>query len=74
MQQDPRAWPEGAQGHIGNTVKEGDVFPMMIVAVWGQEFTSLVNGQVFLDGNDVYWALSVSCGEGPRHFKWPIRD
>jgi hypothetical protein len=60
------AWPLGAQAHMGNAVKEGDVFPMMIVARWGTTETSSVNGQVFLDGSDVLWVTSVSPGEGPR--------
>lgn len=57
--------------HVGNAVAEGDVFPMMIVKVWGREPTSSVNGQVFLDGGDVLWVTSVSEGEGARHFTWP---
>ena len=68
------AWPEGAQAHIGNEVKEGQVFPMLIVAVWGPSETSAVNGQVFLDGNDVLWATSVSVGEGPRTWAWPTKE
>lgn len=51
-------WPLGAQAHIGNVVKAGDVFPMMIVRVWGDSEVSSVQGQVFLDGNDCYWATS----------------
>lgn len=66
-----KAWPAGAQAHIGNDVKEGDVFPMLIVRCWGDTETSAVNGQVFLDGNDVYWATSVAVGEGPHSYKWP---
>ena len=50
-------WPLGAQGHIGNVVKAGDVFPMVIVRVWDVTSTS-VNGQVLLDGNDAFWATS----------------
>lgn len=68
-----KAWPAGAQAHIGNDVKEGDVFPMLIVRVWGPSAESTVNGQVFLDGSDVYWTTSVSVGEGPRTFSWPTR-
>jgi len=66
-------WPAGAQAHIGNNVKEGDVFPMLIVRCWGDTATSCVNGQVFLDGNDVLWTTSVSVGEGPRTWSWPTR-
>ncbi len=67
------AWPAGAQAHIGNEAKPGQVFPMLIVQVWGPSPTSAVNGQVFLDGNDVFWALSVSVGEGPHSWSWPPR-
>lgn len=68
-----KAWPEGAQAHIGNDVKEGDTFPMLIVKLWGDMETASVNGQVFLDGNDVLWATSVSVGEGPHTWSWPER-
>lgn len=67
-------WPLGAQAHIGNEVHEGDVFPMLIVKCWGSTETSAVNGQVFLDGNDVLWATSVCVGTGPRTFSWPERS
>ncbi len=68
-----RAWPAGAQAHIGNDAKEGQTFPMLITRVWGDTPTCAVNGQVFLDGNDVLWVTSVSVGEGPRTFSWPTR-
>lgn len=69
----PGAWHLGAQAHIGNEAKEGDVRPMMIVHCWGTTPESCVNGQVFLDGNDVLWATSVSVGEGPHTWSWPPR-
>lgn len=68
-----KAWPLGAQAHIGNEVAEGDVFPMLVVKVWGSTPTSAVNGQVFLDGNDVFWATSRSVGDQPGTFSWPTR-
>lgn len=68
-----KAWPAGAQAHIGNGVKEGDTFPMLITRTWGSTPEAAVNGQVFLDGNDVLWATSVCVGEGPRTFSWPTR-
>lgn len=64
------AWPAGAQAHIGNDVKEGDVFPMLIVRVWGNYPSSSVNGQVFLDGCDVFWATSRSVGDQPGTFSY----
>jgi hypothetical protein len=67
------AWPAGAQAHIGNEAHEGDAFPMLIVKIWGTTPTSSVNGQVFLDGNDVLWATSVSVGDGPHSWSWPAR-
>ena len=71
-----RSWPAGAQAHIGNEAKAGDVFPMIIVKVWswGDEAVEHeVNGQVFLDGTDVLWAVNVSEGEGPGTWAWPAR-
>jgi hypothetical protein len=66
-------WPAGAQAHIGNNVQEGDIFPMMITRVWGDNPTSAVNGQAYLDGTDVLWVTSACVGEGPRTFSWPVR-
>lgn len=51
-------WPIGAQAHIGNRAEAGQVYPMTIVRVWGDGPGALVNGQVLLDGNDVFWATS----------------
>lgn len=66
-------WPTGAQAHIGNDVHEGDVYPMMIIRVWGPTAESAVNGQVFLDGNDVFWVTSAVVGDQPGTFAWPPR-
>jgi hypothetical protein len=68
-----KAWPSGAQAHIGNEAREGDVYPMLIVDVWGIDPSSSVNGQVFLDGNDVLWATSRSIGDQPGTWSWPAR-
>ena len=65
------AWPAGAQAHIGNVVVEGDIFPMLIVRVWGPTASSAVNGQVFLDGCDVFWATSRVAGDQPGTWAWP---
>lgn len=51
-------WPLGAQAHMGNAVEAGQVYPMLIVRVCGDDPVSAVNGQVFLDGNDIFWATS----------------
>jgi len=66
-------WPLGAQAHIGNTVNEGDSFPMLIVRVWSEES---VNGRVVLDGTDDYWVTSVvpAVTAAPGHWNWPPRE
>jgi hypothetical protein len=58
----PENWPAGAQRHTGNPVYAGEHLPMIVVAVWPNEFgpnNDGVNGQVFLDGNDSLWVTSV---------------
>ena len=60
----------GAQAHHGNEVREGDVFPAMIVRTWGDTPKASVNLQVFLDGTDTYWATSVSVGDKPGSYRW----
>lgn len=67
-------WPTGAQAHIGNDVEEGNVFPMLITRTWGNTPSAAVNGQVFLDGNDVFWATSRTVGDQPGQFAWPVRS
>ncbi len=57
-----------------NPAYEGEVYPMMIVRVWGNSPDSAVQGQVFIDGNFTLWATSVSHGEGPRTYAWPERS
>lgn len=65
--------PTGFQVHTGNKVKAGDVFPMVIVRVWGTKPDSVVNGKVLLDGNDDLWVTSVGPGDGERRWIWPPR-
>lgn len=60
----------GHIGHFGNVVSEGDIFPAMIVRVWGED-TACVNLQVYLDGNDTYWATSALQGDGNRQWFQP---
>ena len=57
----------------GNFPHAGDVFPAMIVRVWGTAPNQTVQLQVFLDGNDTHWALSIPEGEGPGSWAWPPR-
>lgn len=42
----------GVMVHVGNLVRAGDVYPMMITRRWGATLDSAVNGTVFLDGTD----------------------
>lgn len=65
----PSFEPTGYIAHFGNTVKEGDTFTATIVRAW----PTSANLQVLLDGNDTFWATSVSEGEGPRTWAWPPR-
>ncbi len=48
----------------GNFASEGDVYPMLIVRLWTEapDEESVVQGQVFLDGNDTLWTTSVKQG------------
>ena len=57
--------------HVGNRVEVGQVYPAMIVRVWGDAPTSAVNLQVFLDGRDTEWVTSRAVGMGPGTFAWP---
>lgn len=64
-------WPLGAQAHIGTVVGVRDVFPMMVVQVWTLRDSMTVNGQVFLDGNDVLWVTGVAQGDAEGQWQWP---
>lgn len=63
---------DGTGRHRGNKPNVGDEYPMMIIRPWSDQPGSCVNGQVFLDGNDNLWVTSVSVGEGPRTWSWPV--
>lgn len=58
---------------VANGATEGDVYPMLIVRTWGDQPESLVQGQVFIDGNFTHWVTSVGVGEGPRTYAWPVK-
>jgi hypothetical protein len=62
------------QLHHGNLVQPGQQYPMIITRVWGDRPESAVNGQVFLDGSDSFWATSVVPGEGEGKYQWPTRS
>jgi hypothetical protein len=65
----------GAQVHVGNEVTAGDVFPLVITKVWGAPATegTAFNGQLLLDGNDLYWVTSTSLGDGQARCFAPPR-
>lgn len=69
---DHRANSNGVMVHVGNTVHQGDIFPMVIVRVWGRDENALVNGQVLLDGADTFWACSVGPGAETGMWSWPV--
>lgn len=54
-----------------NQASAGDVYPAMIVRIWGD--ATHVNLQVFLDGDCSYWATSRGEGEGAGFWAWPER-
>lgn len=60
----------GFQAHIGNTCAEGDVYPMIIVVAHPD---GKINGQTFLDGNDVLWVSNAEIGDTPGSWAWPPR-
>lgn len=70
-------WPKGAQAHVGNPHGVGQIVPLLVVVVWpnehGPDFDG-VNGQAFLDGNDVLWICSAKEGTEPGNWQWPKRD
>jgi hypothetical protein len=43
--------------------------PAIIVAVWGE---TTVNLKVITDGQNDLWATSVSQGDGPNQWNWPV--
>ena|ERR1700683_712362 len=61
----------GWQEHVGNSAEWGHIYPLLITRVWADppQEDSPVNGQVFLDGNDVLWVTSVHQGEGFGHWR-----
>lgn len=68
-------WSVGAQAHIGNEVREGQVLPMIVVSVcFPGDDQGRVNGQVFLDGNDQLFVTSRPQGTEPGTWAWPPRS
>lgn len=63
---------KGVMVHVGNMAQLGQVLPMIVVRINGPG--DYINGQVFLDGNDLFWARSASQGTGPGTWRWPPRE
>jgi hypothetical protein len=77
---DDGTWPRGAQAHLGNTPRQGELAPLLVIRVFlaGAEADPdpgpvAVNGQVFLDGTDVLWVSSRLEGTAPGTWAWPTR-
>jgi hypothetical protein len=68
-----RTFRSDISGKVGNSVSAGDIFPMIITKVFDNKPTtkSSVNGQVFLDGNDNLWVVSVLQGHKEREWHDP---
>ena len=62
-------------GHIGNPTLVGDIYPAVVLRVWGTGENPPVNLRVFLDGSDTYWATSRHEDEdkGPGTWHRPLR-
>ena len=58
----------GAQIHVGNRVRTGDICPAMVTAVFGEP--GICNLKVMLGGSDTYWATSVEFREDHRPNSW----
>jgi hypothetical protein len=57
----------------GNTVQAGDHLPMIMTAVFPNEYgpdKPGINGQVFLDGNDSLWVTSRKYSESDAVGTW----
>lgn len=62
----PEGWPAGAQAHFGNQARAGETYPAVVVLDIDKDFKNL---QVFLDGNDSFWATSRSHGTEPGEWR-----
>lgn len=70
-----RGGPVLGQAHFGDEAAEGDVLPMLVVAVHDDDKPiPACNGQVFLNGNDTLWVKYVVEGDIPGRWMWPQRS
>lgn len=53
----------------GNLASVGDIYPMVIVRVWGDSEAAAVNGQVLLDGIDIHWVTSRVQGDAEGQWR-----
>ena len=55
----------GFQAHVGNSVEEGAIVPMVLT----KASHGAVNGQAFLDGGDSLWVVAVAEGDQPGQWE-----
>lgn len=70
------ATARGTQHHVGNPVSGGLIVPLIVTAVWPNEYgdgVPGVNGQALLDGNDSLWVTSAREGDDAGTWSWPPR-
>lgn len=62
-------------GRHGNMPRAGELYPAMIVKVFGDTPGAAFNVQVLLDGNFSLWVTStnITTAPKPRHCIWPPR-
>lgn len=60
---------------VGNHAAAGQMFPADIVRIFSDDpdETTAVNLQVKLDGTDVLWVTSRTCGDEDGQWAWPAR-
>jgi len=63
----------GVAVHVGNDVRAGEIYPLMITRVWDATGFGQINGQVFLDGTDTLWVTSKAEGDGAGDWFAPPR-
>lgn len=65
-----RLSPNGAVVYTGATAVAGDILAAVVTAVIDPATANL---QVFLDGDDQYWAQSRAHGQEEGQWQWPPR-
>lgn len=69
----PYEMTKGVQMSFGNPIKNGDHLPMIMTAVFQNEYGEGipgVNGQVVLDGSDTFWITSKKYSELKEPGTW----